>query len=119
LEKILTTKFNARESWKDFTDRHQPDDNLRYMMALLEFPDGKKRFVEDPDDSVYLRLGLLLLYNHIRGIQTVHVGTSIHIQYPDIPESVVAKNTTQHRTLKGPKKKEIKEFLQLVQGDRE
>ncbi|KAJ5465743.1 hypothetical protein N7530_009530 [Penicillium desertorum] len=88
LEKILTfnVKINVRESWKEFADRHQPDDNTRYLMALLEFPDQKSWSVEDLEDSGYLHLGLLLLYNHISGIPTVHLGSSIHTQYPDIPE---------------------------------
>ncbi|KAJ6162488.1 SNF2-like protein [Penicillium canescens] len=118
LEKILTLNFNTRESWKEFADRHQPDDNVRYLMALLDFPDQKSWSVEDLEDSGYLRLGLLLLYNHIRGIPTIHVGSSIHIQYPNIPEEVVGANKTME-TLKGPKRKQMKEFLQLAQGDRE
>ncbi|KAJ6191331.1 hypothetical protein N7519_001352 [Penicillium mononematosum] len=118
LGKILTLKFNARESWKEFADRHQPDDNTRYMMALLEFPDQKSWSAEDLKDFGYLRLGLLLLYNHIRGIPTVHLGSSIHIQYPDIPEEVVGSNNSAGM-LKGPKMKEMREFLKLTAGDRD
>lgn len=106
LEKILTLKFNARESWKEFADRHQRDDNTWYLMALLEFPDQKSWAVDNLEDSGYLRLGLLILYNHIRGIPTVHLGSSIHIQYPDIPEDVVGTNKTDGK-LKGPKRKRI------------
>lgn len=86
-------KFNTRESWKEFADRHQPDDNTRYLMALPKFS-GEKSWTEGLEDSGYLRLGLLLLYNHIRGIPMVHLGSSIHIQYPDIPEEVVGTNKT-------------------------
>jgi hypothetical protein len=118
LEKILTLKSNARESWKEFADRHQPEDNTRYLMALLEFSDQKSWSVEDLEDSGYLRLGLLLLYNHIRGIPTVHLGSSIHIQYPSIPEEVVGTNKTPG-TLEGPKMKEMKEFLKLTAGETE
>lgn len=62
-------------------------------MALPKFS-GEKSWTEGLEDSGYLRLGLLLLYNHIRGIPMVHLGSSIHIQYPDIPEEVVGTNKT-------------------------
>jgi hypothetical protein len=60
---------------------------------------------EDLEDSGYLRLGLLLRYSHIRGIPTIHVGSSIHIQYPNIPEEVVGANKTVE-TLEGPERKQ-------------
>ncbi|OQE15412.1 hypothetical protein PENFLA_c032G00665 [Penicillium flavigenum] len=115
LGKILTLKFNAHGSWKEFADRRQPDDNTRYLMALLEFPGQKSCSVDDLKDSGYLHLGLLLLYNHIRDIPTVHLESSIHIQYPDIPEEVVGTNKAAG-TLKGPKMKEMEEFLKLDCG---
>jgi hypothetical protein len=40
-------------------------------MALFKFPDWKEWSVEDLADPSYLRSGLLLLYNNIRGIQIV------------------------------------------------
>jgi hypothetical protein len=46
------------------------------------------------------------------------VGSPIHIQYPNIPKEVVGTNKTVE-TLKGPKRKQMKEFLQLAQGDQE
>jgi hypothetical protein len=42
LKSLLMVKFNTRESWNDFADRHQPEDNTRHLMALLQLPEGKK-----------------------------------------------------------------------------
>ncbi|KAJ6176868.1 Helicase C-terminal [Penicillium canescens] len=118
LKKVLMVKFNTRESWKDFADRHQPDDNTRHLMALLQLPEGKKWSTEDLEESEYLRFGLLLLYNHSRGIKTLHLGSSIHIKYLGIPTSVRAASRGEEQKLKGRKRKAAREFLSMGQGDR-
>jgi hypothetical protein len=118
LKKVLMVKFNTRESWKDFADRHQPDDDTRHLMALLQLPEGKKWSTEDLEESEYLRFGLLLLYNHSRGIKTLHLGTSIHIKYLGIPASVRAASRGEEQKLKGRKRKAAREFLSMGQGDR-
>jgi hypothetical protein len=61
LKDVLMVKFNTRESWNDFADRHQPEDNTRHLIALLQLPEGKKWSTKALEESKYLRFGLILL----------------------------------------------------------
>jgi hypothetical protein len=111
LEKILTTKFNARESWKDFADRHQPDDNVRYMMALLEFPDGKRWSVQDLENSGYLQLGSSAA---LQPYSWDPDSACWYFNSHTVPRHPRVCGGQEHNTasnFEGPKKKEIKESL--------
>lgn len=40
--------------------------------------------MEDLDNPKVFMIALRLVYNHIRGVKVLHLGTSIHIKYAEV-----------------------------------
>ncbi|KAJ6177996.1 hypothetical protein N7519_008457 [Penicillium mononematosum] len=76
---------NKAKSWEAFVDHTQPTDADRHRLALLTLPAQKTWAVKDLDNPQFYMISLRLMYNRMRGVKTLHLGTSIYINYHDDP----------------------------------
>ncbi|KAJ5373270.1 SNF2-like protein [Penicillium concentricum] len=60
-------------------------------MALLSLPHGKQWQQEDLNSPKVLMIVLRSVYNRIRGVQVLHLGTSIHIKYDEVSTSQLGR----------------------------
>jgi hypothetical protein len=72
------------KTWEKFAERTQPSDQVRYQMALLNLPYDKEWQMEDLDNPKIFMIALRLVYNRIRGVKVLHLGTNINIKYDKV-----------------------------------
>ncbi|KAJ5418794.1 SNF2-like protein [Penicillium crustosum] len=56
------------------------------LMHTSHLPPGKEWQMSDLRDPKLYLIALQLVYNRIRGVETLHLGTSIHIAYDEVSE---------------------------------
>lgn len=81
--------FSNSEQLAEFVSENQPDDETRHRLALIQLPYRKHWTEADLATEFNLRIGLLLLYNHIQGRRQLSLGKSVHIRYLAFPEHII------------------------------
>ncbi|KOS38009.1 hypothetical protein ACN38_g11183 [Penicillium nordicum] len=84
-------RWHNAKTWERFAERTQPSDQVRHQMALLSLPYDKEWQMEDLDNPKVFMIALRLVYNRIRGVKVLHLGTSIHIKYDELSTSQLGR----------------------------